>query len=134
MKIKAFCMAASFAAGVILLQAGEARADDIYDKCINASSDNASWGRCGGALIDREDAKLNATWKQLYGQTSGQTKTDLLAEQRAWIAFREASCKFYANGDFGREGQVLSYPVCVAGVISDRTKALEELRKGFKRN
>lgn len=134
MKIKLFCVAASLAAGIFLLQTGEAHADAIYDKCINAASDNASWGQCGGALIEREDAKLNAAWKQVYAQTNGQTKVDLLAEQRAWIAFREASCKFYANGDFGREGQVLSYPTCVAQIIADRTDALVALGKAFKQD
>jgi uncharacterized protein YecT (DUF1311 family) len=113
----------------LLFSATAAQADDVYDKCINASSDNAAWAQCGGALIQREDAKLTTVWKRLFATTSGQTKLDLLAEQRAWIAFREASCKFYANGDYGREGQVLDYPACVAGVIADRTRALGQLAK-----
>lgn len=121
------------AAGVLLLFTGRAQADAIYDKCVDAASDNASWAECGNALIQREDAKLNATWKRVYAQASGQTKADLLTEQRAWIAFREASCKFYANGDFGREGQVLSYPPCVAGVIANRTSQLDAIGKGLQR-
>ena len=50
---------------------------------------------------------------------------DLLEEQRAWIAFKEASCRFYASGSFGREGQVLSVPVRRAGIIAQRTATLE---------
>ncbi|UIJ44182.1 lysozyme inhibitor LprI family protein [Sphingomonas cannabina] len=129
--MKIFVTAAALATCALLLPMNSARADDLYDKCVNAASDNASWSQCGSDYVKREDAKLNAAWKQVYGRTNGQTKTDLLAEQRAWIAFREAACKFYANGDFGREGQVLSYPACVARVISDRTNALVELGKEF---
>lgn len=114
-------------AGLLLIGAcSMASADDAYDKCINDSDGtNTAWGECGGAFMKREDDKLNTTWKRVFALTSDQTKTDLLAEQRAWVQFREAACQFYANGDSGREGQVLSYPVCVAGVISDRTEALE---------
>jgi uncharacterized protein YecT (DUF1311 family) len=121
------------AACAVLLCAQSAQADEIYDKCVNASSDNASWGECGGALIQREDAKLNAVWKRFFPSVGGQTKADLLAEQRAWVVFREASCKFYANGDYGREGQVLDYPVCVADMIASRTKTIEELSKDLAR-
>jgi uncharacterized protein YecT (DUF1311 family) len=120
-------------AGFLLLGAsGAAFADDAYDKCVDAGSTNTAWGECGGAFMKREDDKLNATWKRVYALTSDQTKTDLLDEQRAWVKFRESACKFYANGERGREGQVLSYPACVAGVISDRTKALEAYEEEFK--
>ncbi|HEY9235064.1 MULTISPECIES: lysozyme inhibitor LprI family protein [Phenylobacterium] len=102
-------------------------ADPAYDACIGASNDNASWSRCGADLIKREDDRLNATWKKVYGLTSGRTRTDLLAEQRAWISFKDKACRFYANGDQGREGQVLSYPMCQAQVIGDRTRQLEAI-------
>lgn len=119
-------------AGAMLLwslAAGTGVADPAYDRCVNASESNAAWSQCGGDLVQREDDKLNAVWKEVYGLTSGQSKTDLLAEQRAWIAFKDKACQLYANGDYGREGQVLGYPTCQAGVIADRTRQLEAIGK-----
>lgn len=108
-----------------LLPAFCANADPIYDKCIDKSDGtNGAWAECGGEWMKRADEAMNAAWKKIYGKAEGQTKTDLLAEQRLWNAYKESSCNFYANGDWGREGQVLSYPSCRAEVIEARTKQL----------
>ena len=109
------------------LAAAPGLADPAYDQCINASSTNTAWSQCGGEFVQRQDDKLNAVWKKVYALTSGQSKTDLLAEQRAWIAFKDKACRLYANGDYGREGQVLGYPSCLADVITDRTRQLEAI-------
>ncbi|MDY0881932.1 lysozyme inhibitor LprI family protein [Dongia soli] len=132
-------IAAVFLAGTVLwLAEGAAipvaKADDIYDRCIDQSDGtNAAWSQCGAAFIKRADDNLNATWKRVYGAAGGQTKQDLLAEQRKWNSFKETSCRFYANGDWGRQGQVLDYAACRAGVIEERTKALDAYGKYFAR-
>ena len=103
-----------------------ARADALYDRCIDESDGtNAAWAACGSDYVARADKALNTTWKRVYGLTEGQTKADLLAAQRAWIAFKETACAFYANGDWGREGEVLGYPACVARILEARTSDLE---------
>jgi uncharacterized protein YecT (DUF1311 family) len=111
-------------AGAFALFASCAMADEAYDTCVDANTTNTAWAQCGADSIKREDDRLNAAWKKLSDLVSGQSKTDLLAEQRLWNTFKEASCKVYANGDWGREGEVLSFPACRAGVIAERTKAL----------
>jgi uncharacterized protein YecT (DUF1311 family) len=113
-------------AALALLAAGPALADEEYDRCI-AESDgtNTAWGECGGAWIEREDARLNETWQRLIADAGDRMKADLRAEQRAWIAYKDLSCLFYANGEFGREGQVVSFPACRAEVIAKRTAELE---------
>ena len=117
---------------VLAATASVAMADDPYDRCIDQSDGtNAAWSQCGAAFIKRADDDLNATWKRVYGAANGQTKQDLLAEQRKWNTFKEASCRFYANGDWGRQGQVLDYAACRAGVIAERTKALEIYGRHF---
>ncbi|MBA8880695.1 uncharacterized protein YecT (DUF1311 family) [Phyllobacterium myrsinacearum] len=114
------------ALGVILAGVpSPALSDDIYDKCIAKYTDNPSWGQCGGDWVQREDDKLNKAWNALFTTAQGNTKSALLAEQRLWNTFKEGSCKFYDNGDWGREGQVLSFPSCRAEVIAARTKDLE---------
>jgi uncharacterized protein YecT (DUF1311 family) len=127
---------ASLAAGAFLLAgaistsalpAAQASPDEQYDHCIDANpnADNKEWTKCGVDFVDREEDRLTTTWKRVFGSTSGKTRGDLLAEQRAWIAFKEKSCLFYANGDFGREGMVLHFYACRGAVIADRRHALE---------
>jgi uncharacterized protein YecT (DUF1311 family) len=92
---------------------------------------NPAWAKCGQDWVDREEAKLNATWKKLYAGLSGKTKADLLTEQRLWNAYKEASCMYHANGEYGREGEVVDFPTCRAGVIAARTKELEAIDKAI---
>ncbi len=111
----------------VLFAAERSVADSAYDACMAKATSNVDFSTCGGEWNAREDAKLNATWKKVFALTSGQTKTDLLAEQRAWVAFKEKACAFYANGDWGREGMVIDHPACTAQIIADRTKSLEAI-------
>lgn len=115
-----------FLACSLLLFAGAASADEEYDRCIGESDgSNQAWAKCGHDWIAREDAKLNETWLRLLQGKTGKTAEDLRAEQRAWNAFKELSCQFYANGEYGREGQVLEFPACRARVIARRTAELD---------
>lgn len=112
-----------------ILSSSNAIADALYDQCIDASgSTNQGFAKCGGDWVARADAALNKIWKELYSDSSGQTRIDLLAEQRLWNDYKEVSCKFLDNGDFGREGQVIHFPVCRAGVIEERINQLERYR------
>ncbi|MGY6246113.1 lysozyme inhibitor LprI family protein [Bosea thiooxidans] len=116
---------------ILVVLAAPAAADEAYKRCIDGSDGtNSAWGACGGEWVAREDAKLNAAWKRLYEASGAETKKDLLDEQRAWNAFKEKSCRFYGNGDFGREGQVLQFPACRAEVIAQRTEALKRYEAG----
>lgn len=114
-----------------LLLAAPVQADEEYDACIEQSDDsNQAWALCGNAWIEREDDRLNEAWKRLLDGASEQMTSDLRAEQRAWNSYKELSCLFYANGEFGREGQVLSFPACRAAVIANRTAELDAYEAG----
>jgi uncharacterized protein YecT (DUF1311 family) len=114
-----------------LLRASPAAADppigdSAYDQCINNTSTNLEWGACGSAYLDRLDTSLNDAWKRAMASLDDkQSRDQLLAEQRAWLKFRDASCQVYANGSFGREGQVLHFILCRAGIISARISDLK---------
>ena len=107
-------------------------ADDEYRRCIDKSDGtNVAWSECGYAMLKRADDRLNAAWKTAIAAMPGEaSRKALLDEQRAWIAYKEKSCTLYAGDDFGREGQVLSYPGCRADVIDARTKFLQSLKNG----
>jgi hypothetical protein len=40
------------------------------------------------------------------------------------LRYKEKSCLLYANGERGREGQVIGFPACRGQVIEQRTKDL----------
>ena len=101
-------------------------ADTVFDKCMDTALSNADFNNCGESFLKRQDDRLNIIWKQLMSLPRGSVRKDLLDEQRAWLNFRDASCRLYANpDDFGREGLVIRFPNCRSAIIADRIKALE---------
>jgi uncharacterized protein YecT (DUF1311 family) len=114
---------------LLVIGVGAARADSVYDACMKTANTNADFGECGGAYVKRADDALNAAWKQTYKLATGQTAKDLLAEEQAWIAYKEKSCLLYANGERGREGEVIAFPACRGQVIEQRTKDLVGIGK-----
>jgi uncharacterized protein YecT (DUF1311 family) len=119
-------------AGVIALAAistAASAADDEYKKCLDKSDGtNSAWEDCGYAMMKRADERLNAAWKIAVGVMPGDgSRKALLDEQRAWNAYKEKSCMFYAS-DYGREGQMLNFPGCRTDMIDARTKFLKSLK------
>ena len=120
------------APALLLVGITAAMADPAYDRCIKQSDGtNTAWGACGAAMIEREDTRLNAAWQRVYPLLEAEGQKALQAEQRAWIAYKDKSCLFYAGGEYGREGQVLDYPVCRAAVIAGRTRELVAIEKAL---
>jgi uncharacterized protein YecT (DUF1311 family) len=116
----------SLTVGVLVALSVPAAADEAYRRCIdNSNGTNPAWAACGGEWVAREDAKLSAAWKRLLATSGPAVRKDLLDEQRAWNAFKEKSCRFYDNGAFGREGQVLHFPACRAALIAQRSATLD---------
>ena len=118
--------ALAFLALPVTAAGADASSDSAYRACMDKSGGtNRDWDVCGSELIKCEDAALNAEWKRLYPSLPAASKTALLEEQRLWIAYRAKACGLYASGDYGREGQVLTYPTCVAQVIRSRRAELQ---------
>jgi uncharacterized protein YecT (DUF1311 family) len=109
-----------------LLMTTAPSAADAWRQCIDKSMTNTEWGDGRGSYLKRLDDELNATWKKAnMSLDDQQSRTQLLEEQRAWIKFRDASCQFYANGSFGREGQVLHFVTCRGEIIEARIASLK---------
>jgi uncharacterized protein YecT (DUF1311 family) len=119
----------------LLAWVGAAKAQSPeWQKCVSATKTNVEWAQCGEAEIKRQEARLNAAWKQAFacfdGEAMAASKQSFLEEQRLWVKWKDASCDFYSDGQaFGREGQVLSYPACRAAVIQQRSQFLEKFGK-----
>ncbi|MCH9764938.1 MAG: lysozyme inhibitor LprI family protein [Alphaproteobacteria bacterium] len=72
------------------------------DDCANAGSIKAM-SDCAKMAYKKSDAKLNALYKQIRQRLDGETNTkkQLLATQRAWLAFRDAECTFSSSAVSG---------------------------------
>jgi uncharacterized protein YecT (DUF1311 family) len=81
---------------------------------------------CIVAETDRQDTKLNENYKSLTSKISPKRKQSLVDAQRAWIAFRDANCKFYGDPEGGTSAR-LSANECVLNITADRAKELKLL-------
>ena len=118
-------------AASLFLLPREAAADPEHDRCIDEAHTNSEFRDCGFAWIDREDDRLNAAWRELLPRFEGmdQERAALVAEQRAWIAFKDQSCDFFWSEAWGSIGRDTWYAPCRAGVIATRTAQLRELAR-----
>jgi uncharacterized protein YecT (DUF1311 family) len=97
------------------------------DCTIDEGGTNPEWAACMWAHVGAQETRLNRVWRELQPMLPKASRADLLAEQRAWIAYKEKSCRLWANGDWGREGQVLEMPACREAVVAARAKELEAI-------
>lgn len=110
-----------------LTWATPASADNAYSKCVDGTSSNVEWAGCGQDFLDRLDVTLNAAWKKAHASVDVRSRRDLLKEQRAWLKFRKSSCEFWANGSYGRQGEVLHFFTCRAAITEARISDLNGL-------
>src|SRR5690348_17015437 len=111
--------------GLLMGATGAQAQSPEYQACVASKKANVDFGQCGDAEIKRQEARLNAAWKQAFacfdGESMAAAKQSFLDEQRLWVKWKDAACGFYSDGKaFGREGQTLSYPACRASVIQQR--------------
>ncbi len=111
-----------------LLMANAPSASDEWQKCVNSTVTNPDWASCGIDYLKRLDGELNVVWKKAYAALGDpQSRAQMLEEQRAWLKFRDASCQFWANGQFGREGQVFHFAACRGAIIEARITGLKDM-------
>lgn len=120
------------AVAALAMQAGAAAAQDC-----NGAGSNVEITQCLDRVFRAEDAELNRVWKRANASIDGQDwlspadrkgwRDDLLAAQRAWIAFKEADCNRAVvrewGGGSGTSGGVLS---CLIGKTRERSRELRE--------
>ena len=99
---------------------------------ISEHGTNPEWTACMGREVQSQEGRLNRAWQTVLPLLPEKSKADLLVEERAWIAYKETSCSMWANGDWGREGVVLSWGSCRSAVVGARADALEDLAAELK--
>ncbi|MBV7570376.1 lysozyme inhibitor LprI family protein [Pseudomonas sp. PDM27] len=96
--------------------------------CENAS-DQATMNQCAAQQNAAADKELNALYQQITSRFKGNpdNKKLLVGAQRAWVAFRDAECKFSASGVEG--GSV--YPLIYSNCVTQLTKARVQTFKNY---
>lgn len=116
------------AGAAAVLGAAPAGADAGYDACMLCAATDADFRRCGAALVEREEARLEDAWRALIGRLPAEGRRALRAEQRAWTRFRKRSCRVYADrGYFGSYHRTIAFPLCRARVVADRAGQLRAI-------
>lgn len=68
-----------------------------FHACIDkAGSDTVAVGNCLAAEKKTQDARLNTTYKALLAKLTGKAKDELVASERAWLAFHNEASGFEA--------------------------------------
>ncbi|MCL9802634.1 lysozyme inhibitor LprI family protein [Pseudomonas sp. AKS31] len=98
--------------------------------CANAS-DQATMNQCAGQDFKAADKELNTVYQQITARLKDnpEGKKLLVGAQQAWIAFRDAECKFSASGVSGGSVYPLIYSNCLTSVTKVRVAALKEYLK-----
>lgn len=88
---------------------------------------------CYVTLAQREDARLNFNWKVLVdavGGSSTQKGKALLAEQKAWLAYRDAAC-LHLMVDGGTLDRLQSQ-ICYTNLITERADEIGHFAETYK--
>jgi len=82
---------------------------------------------CLGTEIKHQEIRLNNAYKEVIASLSPERQEQLKSAQRAWLAYRQENCSFYADPDGGTMARV-SANECFMSTTASRAKELETLR------
>ncbi len=127
------------AAGTLLMLAGAApvmAADKIQETpqfriCMDAvdlgALKNSQWIACYTAELQRQDKILNTEYKAVQQRLSPEMKDPLTKAQRAWLAFRDAWCRYEAELPNAPGGEVNRVYCMVDQTIAQSNRLRESL-------
>ena len=110
-------------------KAEEQQTSKAYAECIDKSGGvTAAMQACVADEFERQDKRLNASYKALLGAVSEKRKTELRGVQRKWIAFLDANCRFYGDPEGGTVDR-LAANECRVTHTALRATELQNLKK-----
>ena len=96
------------------------------DKVDLSAMKNSQWYACYVEELARQDKVLNAEYRALQVRIPPETKDLLVKGQRAWIAYREAWCKFEQDLPNAPGGEV-NYQACLLDQTLAQINKLKEV-------
>jgi uncharacterized protein YecT (DUF1311 family) len=97
------------------------------DECMDKASSQADMNACAQRAYQASDAELNKLYRQVEQRLgdNASTRKQLVSTQRAWVAFRDAECKFATSG--GGSDSLMTYNLC----LEDQTRKRIEAFKAY---
>lgn len=98
----------------------------LAEECDRNDQTQTGMNICAGADYAASDAKLNEAYGEIMRRLSesADAKKLLQESQRAWIAFRDAECKFSASRVDGGSVYPMILAMCLTGVTNARVEQL----------
>lgn len=78
--------------------------------------------KCASDQYAVADKKLNQNYQTLIGQLSPERKQRLIEAQRAWISFRDKTCRFESSEVLGGSAESLFLTTCLTKVTQQRVQ------------
>jgi uncharacterized protein YecT (DUF1311 family) len=98
--------------------------------CDNASN-QATMNQCAAQHNAAADKELNTLYQQITSRLKSNPdgKKQLVGAQRAWVAFRDAECRFSASGVEGGSVYPLIYSNCTTELTKARVQTFKQYLK-----
>ena len=95
-------------------------------ECDRNDQSQAGMDICADADFKASDAKLNADYGEIMKRLGDDADARKLLQesQRAWIAFRDAECKFSSSGVDGGSVYPMVHALCLQGLTDERIMQL----------
>jgi uncharacterized protein YecT (DUF1311 family) len=116
--------------------------DSTLQTCLAAAQTSMDYSDCYTTAVNTADTMLNQQWRAVLARYTPQQAGDswpgqhaqltrvrarLVAEQRAWVAFKEASCQFYWEPAFGSMHRSIVGPSCRLEIYRSRIGQLQTI-------
>lgn len=96
------------------------------DNCKNPQSQLAM-NTCAAKDYDREDARMNKTYKELVSKLEKDRREKLKEIQIAWIKYRDLQCDFDSSSYEGGTMYSLVHSSCLSQMTKQREKDLKAM-------
>lgn len=96
--------------------------------CKNAQT-QAALRQCSAQDYEREDSRLNKTYRALMGRLDGAGQTKLQEVQESWVKYQDLHCEYMAAQYEGGSMQPLVLSTCLTDLAKQRNKVLREMLK-----
>lgn len=112
------------AAGLTIWVLPTAQADECMDKAIAQADMNV----CAQQAYKAADVELNKLYREIEQRLgdAATSRKQLVAAQRAWVAFRDAECAFVSSAVDGGSAHPMVADLCLAAVTQKRIEDLKQ--------
>jgi uncharacterized protein YecT (DUF1311 family) len=95
---------------------------------------NSQWMACAAEDLEREDEKLNETYRNLIKLNPGKSKVEsrnaLIKAQRSWISFRDGWCSYVGTLPYAPSDEI-NRIWCLRDLTHDQNERLRPILSDF---